>query len=180
MSTQHDLGSRRGWMWLVALILVLGGVETTGVMQMTHRLLPTTAAVVVDALVVNWTVVAIYAFASPLWGRVEVSGDGLAVRFGLVGSLRAPIEAIRGAAPYQAPAMAPVQLGAGFDQDSRQMSLVRSTASESVIVHFRIPGAGRVQLFKPVLAASLVLTTSRAAALADDINARVLAAGDQL
>jgi hypothetical protein len=174
MSAEHDLGSRRGWGWLVVLLVVLGGVETIVVTLITHQLLPMKAALVVDAIVVNWTVVAMYAFASPMWGRVEMRGDSLVVRFGLVGSLRVPIQAILDAAPHQAPAMTPLQLGGGFDEASGRMSLVRSTTSESVIVTFRIPVAGRVQLLRPVLARSLVLTTSGAAALADDINARVL------
>ena len=54
------------------------------------------------------------------------------------------------------------------------MSLVRSTTAESLIVHFRIPVAGRVQLYKSVLATSLVLTTSGAAGFADEINALIL------
>jgi hypothetical protein len=73
---------------------------------------------------VNWTVAAMYAFASPLWGRAEVSSDGRVVRFGL-------------------------------------------------------PVAGRVQLFRHVLARSLVLTTSGVLAMAEDINARALDQGGQ-
>ena len=90
-----------------------------------------------------------------------------------------PIETILGAAPYKAPARAPLQLGAGFDEQSRQLSLVRSTTSESVIVRPGIPGVGRVQLFKPVLATSLVVTTSGAVAFSDDINALVRAAEER-
>jgi len=174
MSAKHDLGSRRGWIGLVALLVVVGGAEMMVTMQITHWLLPMTAAVVVDAIVVSWTVVAMYAFASPLWGWAEVRGDSLVVRFGLVGSLRAPIEALLEAAPYKAPAMSPLQLGAGFEEVARKMSLVRSTTSESVIVRFRIPVAGRVQLYKSVLATSLVLTTSGAAGFADEVNALIL------
>jgi len=180
MSAKHDLGSRRGWMWLVVLLLVLSGVETSGAILITHQVLSTTTATVVDAIVVNWTVVAMYAFASPLWGRVELRTDSLVVRFGLVGNVRVPIEAIRDAAPFLAPAMTPLQLGAGFDGVSRQMSLVRSATSESLSVSFRIPVAGRVQLVRPVLATSLVLTTSDAVAFADDINAFVRAAGEEV
>ena len=175
MSVRHDLGARRGWIGLVVLLVVLGGAEMTVTMLVTHRLLPMTAAIVVDALVVNWTVVAMYAFASPLWGRAEVRSDSLVVRFGLVGSVRAPIEAILEAAPYKASALNPLQLGVGFDEVARRMSMVRSTTSESVIVHFRIPVAGRVQLYKSVLATSLVLTTSGAAAFTDEVNALILA-----
>jgi hypothetical protein len=176
MSAKHNLGSRRGWIWLVVLLVVLAALETIGAMLITHRLLPPMAAAIVDAIIVNWTVVAMFAFASPLWGKVEVHGEGLCVRFGLVGSVRVPIEAILGAAPYKAPPRTPLQLGAGFDEQSRQLSLVRSTTSESVIVHLRIPCAGRVQLFKPVMATSLVVTTSGVADFADDINALVRAA----
>lgn len=158
---------------------MLAALETIGALLITHRLLPPMAAVIVDAIVVSWTVAALFVFASPLWGKVEVDGEGLRVRFGLVGSAGAPIEAILGAVPYKAPARAPLQLGAGFDEASRQISVVRSTTSESVIVHLGIPGAGRVQLFKAVLATSLVVTTSGAAALADDINALVRAAEDR-
>ena len=175
MSAKHDLGARRGWIWLVVLLVVLGGAEMAVTMLITHQLLPMTAAIVVDAIVVNWTVVAMYAFASPLWGLAEVRADSLVVRFGLVGSVRAPIEAILEAAPYKAPALSPLQLGAGFDEAARTMSLVRSTTSESVIVHFRIPVAGRVQIYKSVLATSLVLTTSSAAGFVDDVNALILA-----
>jgi len=173
MSAEHDLGSRGGWGWLVVLLLVLGGVEAIVVIMLTHLVLPMKAALVVDAIVVNWTVVAMYAVASPLWGRVEMGADSLVVRFGLVGSLRVPIQAILDAAPHQPPAMTPLQLGGGFDKTSGRMSLVRSTTSQSVVVTFRIPVAGRVQLVRPVLARSLVLTTSGAVALAADINTRV-------
>ena len=179
MRATHNLGSRRGWMWLVVLLALLGALETIGTLLITHRLLPPTAAVTVDAIVVNWTVVAMFVFASPLWGKVEVHGEGLRVRFGLVGGVGVPIEAILGAAPYTAPARTPLQLGAGFDEEFRQLSLVRSTTSESVIVRLRIPCAGRVQLFKPVMATSLVVTTSGAVAFADDINALVRAAEDR-
>jgi hypothetical protein len=167
-------------MWLVVLLLVIGGVETVGAMLITHHLLPTTAAIVVDAIVVNWTVVAMYTFASPLWGRVEMRADSLVVRFGLAGNVRVPIEAILDAAPFRAPTLTPLQLGAGFDGASRQMSLVRSTTSESVKVNFRIPVAGRVQLVKPVLATSLVLTTSNPVGFADDINELVRVAGEEV
>jgi hypothetical protein len=179
MSAKHNLGSRRGWMWLVVLLVVLAALETVGALLITHRLLPPMVAAIVEAIVVNWTVVAMFVFASPLWGKVEVSGQGLCVRFGLVGSVRVPIEAILGAAPYKAPARTPLQLGAGFDEESRQVSLVRSTTSESVIVHLGIPGAGRIQLFKPVMATSLVVTTSGAVALADDISALIRAAEER-
>ena len=179
MRARHNLGSRRGWMWLVVLLAVVVALETIGTLLITHRLLPLMAAVVVEAIVVNWAVVAMFVFASPLWGKVEVHGEGLRVRFGWVGSVRVPMEAILGAAPCEAPARAPLQLGAGFDEESRQLSLVRSTTSESVIVRLRIPGAGRVQLFKPVMATSLVVTTSGAVAFADDINALVRAAEDR-
>ena len=179
MRARHNLGSRRGWMWLVVLLVVVVALETIGTLLITHRLLPPMAAVIVEAIVVNWTLVAMFVFASPLWGKVEVHGEGLRVRFGLVGSVRVPIEAIRGAAPYKAPARTPLQLGAGFDRKSRQLSLVRSTTSESVIVHLRIPGAGRVQVFRPVMATSLVVTTAGAVAFADDINALVRAAEER-
>jgi hypothetical protein len=179
MIAKHNLGSRRGWMWLVVLLVVLAALETIGALLITHRLLTPMAAFIVDASAVSSTVVAMFVFASPLWGRVDVDGEGLRVRFGLVGSVAVPIEAILGAAPYKAPARTPLQLGAGFDEQSRQISLVRSTTSESVIVHLGIPGAGRVQLFKPVLATSLVVTTSGAIAFADDINAHIHAADER-
>jgi hypothetical protein len=76
------------------------------------------AAFIVEAIVVSWTVVAMFLFASPLWGKVEVHGEGLRVPFGLVGSVRVPIEAILGAAAYKAPARTSLQLGAGFDASS--------------------------------------------------------------
>ena len=179
MRVTHNLGSRRGWMWLVVLLVVLAALETIGALLITRQLVSPMAAAIIEAIVINWTVVAMFVFASPLWGRVDVDGAGLRVRFGLVGSVAVPIEAILCAAPYKAPGRAPLQLGAGFDQESRQLSLVRSTTSESVIVHLRIPCAGRVQLFKPVMAMSLVVTTSGPAAFADDINALVRAAEER-
>jgi len=118
MSAKHNLGSRRGWMWLVVLLVVLAALETIGALLITHRLLPPMAAVIVEAIVVNWTVVAMFVLASPLWGKVEVHGEGLRVRFRLVGSVGVPIEAILGAAPYKAPPRTPLQLGAGFDASS--------------------------------------------------------------
>ena len=179
MTAKHNLGPRRGWMWLVVLLVVLAGLETIGAVLITHRLLPPMAAFIVEAIVVSGTVVAMFVFASPLWGTVDVDGEGLRVHFGLVGSVAVPIETILGAAPYQAPARTPLQLGAGFDEESRQLSLVRSTTSESVIVRLGIPGVGRVQLFRPVLATSLVVTTSGAVAFSGDINALVRAADER-
>ncbi len=179
MSAKHNRGSRRGWIWLVFLPFVLAALETIGALLITDRLLPPMAAFIVEAIVFSGTVVAMFLFAAPLWGKVEVHGEGLLVRFGLVGSIRVPIESILGAAPYMAPAMTPLQLGAGFDGESRQLSLVRSTTSESVIVRLGIPSSGRVQLFKPVMATSLVVTTSGAIAFADDINAHVRAAEER-
>lgn len=179
MSVDHDLGSRRGWMWLVALLAGLGALETIGALLIARALLPLTAAVAVDAILVSWTVVALWIFASPLWGQVEVDSNGLRVRFGLVGSIWVPIEAIHGAALHTTQPRTPLQLGAGFVDESRQIALVRSTTSDSVLVRFRLPVAGRVQLFKPVMATSLVVTTSGAVALSDAINAFVRAAEDR-
>lgn len=96
------------------LLLVLGGVEAIVVILITHQQLPVKAAWVVDAIVVTWTVVAMYEVVSPLWGRVEKPRDGLDVRFGLVGNRRVPIQAILDAAPHQAPAMTRRQLGGGL------------------------------------------------------------------
>ncbi len=177
VTAKHGLGPRRGWLWLVVLLVVLGSVETVVALSISHWLLPTMGAVVVDAILLNWTLLAMVVFASPLWGTAEVRHDSLVVRFGAVGSLRAPIAAILEAAPYHPPARAPLQLGAGFDEDTGQMSLVRSTTASSVIIRFRIPVAGRVQLYKPVFATSLVLTTSAPSLLVDDINELVIRAG---
>ena len=80
MSVDHALGSRRGWLWLVALLAGLGVLETIGALLIARALLPLTAAVAVDAIVVSWTVVALWIFASPLWGRVEIDSNGLRVR----------------------------------------------------------------------------------------------------
>jgi len=60
-------------MRLVVLLVVLGALETIGTLLITHRLLPPMAAVIVEAIVVNWTVVAMFVFTSPLWGKVEVA-----------------------------------------------------------------------------------------------------------
>ena len=172
---KSDLGPGRGWMWLVIFLVTMGGAEALVVVLITHRLLPVAWAIAVDALVLNWTAVAIYAFASPLWGAVEIDQTSLVVRFGMVGVVRAPVEAIGEARVFTAPPRAPLQLGAGFDQDSGRINLVRSTTSQNVIVTFGIPVTGRVRLYKPVLASSMVLTTSDAATLAAEINAIVRA-----
>jgi hypothetical protein len=40
MSAKHNLGSRRGWMWLVVPVVVLAALEMIGALLITHRLLP--------------------------------------------------------------------------------------------------------------------------------------------
>jgi hypothetical protein len=42
-------------MWLVVFLVTLGGVEALLAVVITHRLLPVTGAIAVDALVLSWT-----------------------------------------------------------------------------------------------------------------------------
>lgn len=160
------LGARGPWLGLVAGVLALGAIEVVVLHLLVGVLLPAGLALAVDVVVGGLTAALLVAVASPLWSRHRVQ-DGVArLRLGWVAAVDVPLDAVTAARVHMPRPTAPPELGAGFDEASGRLELVRAPSSPLALVELARPTPARVQLFRRVETTSVVVGTDDAEALA--------------
>lgn len=155
---------RRGvwWVWSAGFV-AFGVVEVLGLHLIGSVLLPAPAGLALDVVMSVLTLAVLVAFVSPLWSAHTLSDDGAArLRCGMLGSIVVRPDDIARARPFTPTAARPAEAGAGFDDETGRLSLVRSPASPLVFASFTRPVPGRVQLFRRVLAAECLVSTDDA------------------
>ncbi|MEV0892887.1 hypothetical protein [Promicromonospora sp. NPDC050262] len=157
MSAALGLGRRGPWFGLVAGVAALGAIEVLVQHLVAGALLPAPVALAVDLLVGVLTAALVVLFVSPLWSRHHVS-DGVArLRLGWLGAVDVAAPDVVSAAVYRPTAARPLELGAGFDESTGRLSLVRTTTSPAVLIELSQPVAGRVQVMRKVRATSVLV-----------------------
>lgn len=121
------------------------------------------AALGVDLVADTLTLALLVAFVSPLWSVHTVCDDGTAhLRLGLLGSVAVHPGDVARARSFTPTPARPAKAGAGFDERTGRLSLIRSPASPLVFATFTRPVPARVRLFRRVLAAECLVSTDDA------------------
>lgn len=110
-SARLRYGSTRSWWALTAGVAALGALEVAVGVLLTHRLLPDPWAGWVDAVLVGATTALLVVVASPLLGRLTVDSGHLTVGFGLLGSIRVPLDQVSGVEVEASGALPAVPIG---------------------------------------------------------------------
>lgn len=156
--TRFGLGRNGAWSALAAGVATLGVLETAVLHFLARAYLPAAAAVTVDTVAVAVTLLAILAFASPLWGSFRLDSTALRLRFGWLASVRIPLPDIDTIRPATAGLRRPVTLGLDYDQRSGLLSVVRSPSSPLVRIELTTPIRARTQGWKHVRVRTVLAT----------------------
>ncbi|MFE7509031.1 hypothetical protein [Promicromonospora sp. NPDC057488] len=156
-SRSFGLGGRGSWFGLVAGVAALGAVEVLVLHLIGNALLPRPVALAVDVVAGVLTAALLAAFVSPLWSRHRVADGVVRLRLGWVAAVDVAPGDVVSATLYRPTAAAPLELGAGFDEDTGRVSLVRTTAAPAVLVGLSRPVAARVQVLRGVRATSVLV-----------------------
>ncbi|MFD7021561.1 hypothetical protein [Promicromonospora sukumoe] len=156
-SRSFGLGGRGPWLGLVAGVAALGVVEVLVLHLIAGALLPRPVALTVDVVAGVLTAALLAAFVSPLWSRHRVADGVVRLRLGWVAAVDVALDDVVSATVYRATAARPLELGAGFDEETGRVSLVRTTSAPAVLVELSRPAAARVQVLRGVRATSVLV-----------------------
>ncbi|GAA2245476.1 hypothetical protein GCM10010413_56570 [Promicromonospora sukumoe] len=156
-SRSFGLGGRGPWLGLVAGVAALGVVEVLVLHLVAGALLPRPVALTVDVVAGVLTAALLAAFVSPLWSRHRVADGVVRLRLGWVAAVDVALDDVVSAAVYRAAPARPLELGAGFDEETGRVSLVRTMAAPAVLIELSRPAAARVQVLRKVRASSVLV-----------------------
>ena len=152
--------------------VTLGGIlEAVVVSRLGRAVLPGPVATALDAVVAVVTLVLLVALASPLWSRHLLGEDHVRLRLGWIGDVVVPLAHVRSATAYTAPVMQPAQLGADFDPATGRLSLIRSSASNLVLLELNGDVPARYQGLRHVRACAVLVSVDDAAGFLEALDA---------